>query len=75
MTQHLDRCEQCEGGRFRRYCTRTFGNNRTRYLKCDKCGETDQEVFKVDHFGRVVIYPFGSTPPGTELSRHPLEQR
>lgn len=59
--RHLDLCH-C-GGTMRKYCTRTKGKLRTRYLKCDQCGATDQEVFRVDDQGRPVFVA-NSTPLG-----------
>lgn len=57
MMQNLDRCNECQRGRMRIYKTRTVGSSRTRFLKCDVCGATGKETFKVDHLGRVVISP------------------
>ncbi len=53
--RNLDRCEQCQRGRFKIYHTRTRGSSRTRFLKCDHCGVTSKESFAVDHLGRIVF--------------------
>lgn len=62
--RHLDPCK-C-GGIMRKYCTRTKGRNRTRYLKCDRCSETAQEVFRVDERGRPMFAAF-ITPSGNNI--------
>ncbi len=60
--RHLDPCPHCPGT-MRKYCTRTKGKLRTRYLKCDRCETTDQEVFRVDDRGRPIFECI--TPAGT----------
>ncbi len=57
--RHLDPCH-C-GGTMKRYATKTLGRVRTRYLKCDRCEATDQEVFYVDDRGRP-LYASTFTP-------------
>ncbi len=69
--RHLDPCPHCPGT-MRKYCTRTKGKLRTRYLKCDRCKTTDQEVFRVDERGRAIFEsctPMGTSP--LHLHRHP----
>ena len=40
------------GGSMRRRSTKTRGNLRTRYLKCDCCGLTAKEITQVDALNR-----------------------
>ena len=58
----LDRCEHCQVGRMKVYTTRTIGVSRIRYLKCDHCHTTDQEVLRVDELGRSIILTVGTFP-------------
>lgn len=50
-----DTCPTCGTGTMRRYKTKTVGLNRTRYLKCDRCGATGKHSTAVDAKGRDVI--------------------
>ncbi|QDV25953.1 hypothetical protein Q31a_43220 [Aureliella helgolandensis] len=61
--RHLDPCPACNHGTLRRYSTKTQGNLRRRYLKCDSCHQHGQEVFPVDDLGRPV-FPSTFTPAG-----------
>ncbi|QDV66164.1 hypothetical protein Mal65_53390 [Crateriforma conspicua] len=54
-----ERC-QC-GGRMRTYKTRTQGCRRTRYLKCDLCGETGKEPVRLDAEGYPIRVPAAGT--------------
>ncbi len=73
--RHLDPCH-C-GGTMKRYATKTLGRVRTRYLKCDRCEATDQEVFYVDDRGRpLYASTFTRRINGTlHLHRHPLASK
>lgn len=50
-----DPCQKCRSGIMERRSTRTNGLRRTRYLRCDVCGETGKQVTVVDSKGRDVI--------------------
>ena len=67
-----DRCEQCHTGRFAAYHSRTRGSLRTTYLKCNNCGETDKQLSRVDHIGRIVAYL--STSNGIQVDSHKATQ-
>lgn len=69
--RHLDPCPTCQAGTMRKYCTKTKGRNRTRYLKCDACSQHGQEVFRVDAMGRP-IFSVCFTPPGNSPMDHPI---
>ena len=58
----------------RKYCTRTKGRVRTRYLKCDRCTNTDVEKFHVDHLGRQVFVT-SFTPPDKDTLDQALAAR
>ena len=61
--RHLDPCADCDTGTMLKYCTRTKGHIRRRYLKCNGCGQCGQEVFRVDELGRQ-IFTSCLTPSG-----------
>ena len=67
--RHLDPCPTCHTGTMRKYCTKTKGRNRSRYLKCDQCDEHGQEVFRVDALGRPLLST-SFTPLGNSEMDH-----
>ena len=76
----LDRCEVCQVGTMKTVTARSIGLSRTRYLKCNNCGETGKEILRIDHRGRQVlisevgttssILPPANFPSSQEQSTH-----
>jgi len=50
----LDRCQNCRVGVMKTYTTRSVGSRRHRYLRCDHCRATGQEIVYLDERGRVL---------------------
>lgn len=73
-----ERCDKCDLGRLRVYCSRTVGMARVRFLKCSSCGATGQETARVDDLGRTILgistRPSTATPSESAPPRLPFTE-
>ena len=50
-----DQCASCERGVMRVANTITTGEYRRQYLKCNSCGATGKDAFRIDRAGQRVV--------------------
>ena len=67
----LDRCSQCGLGSMITYKTSSKGLSRTRYLRCDGCGEHGKEILRIDHLGRPTFILPLTTSDGNYITTIP----